>query len=197
MAPKGDVGKFYNAILLEKEACYIQCFLWRGMDANKPPDTFQVIVNNIGVKPAGAIATTSMYKRAYHFKDRLPENVKQLKNQSYEDDIGPTDSDDVKLAEKTKQSDEVLDHANMKVKQWIVSGEHQDDVEEGSLINCLTPEKAEVERVLGIIWNPKIYSFKLSVRIHLSLLKKKSRVGPDRTKEELMTNPLASITQRQ
>ena len=67
----------------------------------------------------------------------------------------------------------------------------------GSLINCLTPEKAEVERVLGIIWNQQKDSFKLSVRINLSLLKKKSRMGPDLTKEELMTNPLASITQRE
>ena len=107
MAPKGDVRKFYNAVLLEKEDCYIQCFLWRGMDGNKPPDTFQVIVNNIGVKPAGAIATNSMYKSAYYFKDRFPENVRQLKNQSYEDDIGLTDSDNEKLAEKTKQANEV------------------------------------------------------------------------------------------
>ena len=41
----------------------------------------------------------------------------------------------------------------MKVKQWIVSGDNQDDVEVGSLTNCLTPEKAEVERVFGIISN--------------------------------------------
>ena len=197
MAPKGDVRKFYNAVLLEKEDCSIQYFLWRGMDANKPPDTFQVIVNNIGVKPAGAIANTSMYKSAYYFKDRFPENVRQLKNQSYEDDIGLTDSDDEKLEEKTKQADEVLYHANMKVKQWIVSGDNQNDVEVRSLTNCLTREKAEVERVLGIIWNQQKDSFKLSVRINLSPLKKKSTVGPDVTKEELMTNLLASITQRQ
>ena len=40
----------------------------------------------------------------------------QLKNQSYEDDIGLTDSDNQKLAEKTKQADEVLNLANIKVK---------------------------------------------------------------------------------
>ena len=72
VAPKGDFRKFHNAILLEKEDCYIPCYLWRGMDANKPPDTFQVIVNNIGVKLAGAIATTSIYKIAFYFKDRFP-----------------------------------------------------------------------------------------------------------------------------
>ena len=107
----------YNAVLLEKGDYFIQCFRWRGMDTNKPPETLQVIMNNIGVKPAGAIANTSMYKSAYYFKDRFPENVRQLKNQSYEDDIGLTDSDDEKLAEKTKPADEVLNHANRKVKQ--------------------------------------------------------------------------------
>ena len=59
------------------------------------------------------------------------------------------------LAGKTKQADEVLAHANMKIKRWIVSGDNQDDVEVGSLVNCLTTEEAEVERVLGIIWNPR------------------------------------------
>ena len=87
------------------------------MDANKSTDTFQVIVNNNIVKPARAIATTSMYKSEYCFKDRFPENKEKLKNQSYEDDIGLTDSDDEKLAEKTKPADEVLNHADRKVKQ--------------------------------------------------------------------------------
>ena len=74
MAAKEDVRKMYNAVLLEKEDCYIECFLWRGMDANKSTDAFQVIVNNNSVKPARTIATTSMYKSEYNFKDRFPEN---------------------------------------------------------------------------------------------------------------------------
>ena len=62
MAAKGDVKKKYNAVLLKKEDYFVQCFLGRGMDDNKQPETLQVIINNICVKPAGAIATTALYK---------------------------------------------------------------------------------------------------------------------------------------
>ena len=81
-----------------------------------PPDTLQVIGYNIGVKPAGSIAMTALYKSADYFREKYPETVEQLKNQSYVDDIGLTDVDNQKLAGKTKQADEVLNHANMKVK---------------------------------------------------------------------------------
>ena len=50
---KSDVRKMYNTVLLEKEDCCVQIFLWRDMNDKKTPDTFQVIVNNIGVKDAG------------------------------------------------------------------------------------------------------------------------------------------------
>ena len=87
------------------------------MDNNKLPETLQVIVNNVGVKPAGAIATTALYKSADVFEERFPETVEQIKNQSYVDDIRLTNLDDEKLARKTQQVDEILNHANMKVKR--------------------------------------------------------------------------------
>ena len=65
------------------------------------------------------------------------------------------------------------------------------------MVNCLTPEETEVERDLGIIWSPGRYSFKFSVRINLSPLKKKLRVFPDLTKEELLNNALVTISRRQ
>ena len=93
VAAKGDVRKMYNAVVLEEEDCYVQCFLWRDMDDKKAPNTYQVTVNNIGVKPAGAIATTALYKSCDWFENDFPEVVVQLKNQSYVDDIGLTDLD--------------------------------------------------------------------------------------------------------
>ena len=78
---------------------------------------------------------TALYKSTNCFKDRFPETVEQLKNQSYVDNIGLTDLDVEKLAVKTKQAVEIPGHANMKVKRWIVSGDYQDEVEVGSLSN--------------------------------------------------------------
>ena len=64
------------------------------------------------------------------------------------------------------------------------------------MLNCLTPEEAEIDIVLGIIWYPGRDSFKFSVRINLSPLKKKLRVGPDLIKEVLLTNLPVSISRR-
>ena len=56
VAVKGDVSKMYNCVKLVEEDAFVQCFLWRDLDTSKVPETYQVVVNNIGVKPAGAIA---------------------------------------------------------------------------------------------------------------------------------------------
>ena len=61
-AAKGDVSKMYNCVRLVEEDAFMQCFLWRNLDPNQSPQTYQVTVNNIGVKPAGAIATMALHK---------------------------------------------------------------------------------------------------------------------------------------
>ena len=63
VAVKGDVRKMYNCIRLVEEDAYVQCFLWRDLDPAKKADTYQVVVNNIGVKPAGAIAMLCLQNR--------------------------------------------------------------------------------------------------------------------------------------
>ena len=134
----------YNAVVLEEGDSYVQCFLWRDIGERKTPNTYQVIINNIGVKPAGAIATTALYKSCDGFKNNFPEVVVQLKNQSYVDNIGLMDLDVERLEEKTQQACRVLEHANIKVKQWIVSGDCQDEVDVGNLSNNLMLEDMEI-----------------------------------------------------
>ena len=56
---------------------------------------------------------------------------------------------------------------------------------------------AEAERMLGVTWDPERDSFKFKVVINLSILRNKSCIGPNLTKEDLMTNPPLSITRRQ
>ena len=96
------------------------------MDKKKTSENYQVIVNNIGVKPAGTIATAALYKSCDWFKDNFPEVVVQIKEQSYVHNIGLTDLDVERLAEKTQQTDKILEHTNMKAKRWIMSGDSQD-----------------------------------------------------------------------
>ena len=76
------------------------------------------------------------------------------------------------------------------------SGDNRDKVEVGSLSNCLTMEEGGIEQVLGIMWNPRRDSFKLSLHINLSQLKN-SRVGPDLSKEELLSYLPERMSRRQ
>ena len=145
MAAQGDIKKMYNAVKLVEEDCYVQCFLWRNMDENGEAKMYQITVNNIGVKPAGVIAATALYKSAAKFEGRYPKTVKQLREQSYMDDIGLTDTKMDILIKKNEQADKVLDHAGMKIKKWIFSGDDQNNVEVGSITDKLTTEDVELE----------------------------------------------------
>ena len=69
----------FNAVELNYKDWFLQCFLWRGMDESKDPEIFQVIVNNMGVKPAGSIAKAALDKSAEVFKTMYPDTAEQLK----------------------------------------------------------------------------------------------------------------------
>jgi hypothetical protein len=103
----------YYAVYLVEEDCYSQCFLWRDMEGTKEPVTYQVVVNNIGVKLAGAIATMALHKSADLHEQVYPVVAQQIKHQSYVDDIALTDKDKEKLRERVIKADKILEHANM------------------------------------------------------------------------------------
>ena len=75
------------------------------MDEEKEPETYQAVVNNMGVKPAGAIAATALYKSIERYQEPFPETAEQLRDISYVDDLGLTDSDMGGLVQKTQEAD--------------------------------------------------------------------------------------------
>ena len=80
VAVKGDVKKMYNAVKLVEEDAYMQCFVWRNLKLDEEPKTYQVLVNNIGVKPAGAIASLALSKSSDMHARQFPVTSYQLKN---------------------------------------------------------------------------------------------------------------------
>ena len=195
-AVKGDVRKMHNCVALEEEDCFLQCFLWRNLDTKQDPTTYQVVVNNIGVKPAGCIASLSLYKSADRFKERFPTTAHQLKRNSYVDDLGLTGGSKAEILMRVKEANEILAHANMSVKNWIFSGDDE-EVGIGEIGENLPLEESGAERMLGVVWNPKEDAFKFKLRINLSEMKKKIRMGPDLSKEDLKKNPPTIVTRRQ
>ena len=62
----------FNAVELAYRDTFLQCFSWRGMDETKEPEMYCVVVNNMGIKPAGSIAKEAMDKSADLFEDKYP-----------------------------------------------------------------------------------------------------------------------------
>ena len=121
----------------------------------------------------------------------------QLRNKSYVDDIGLTAENKSTLMERTKEADAILAHANMKVKKWIISGESLIQEVDMKSMEVVSHQGSDGERMLGVMWIPDEDVFKFSVRINLSPLKNKSRIGPDLTKSQLLSDPPSSLTRRQ
>ena len=71
------------------------------------------------------------------------------------------------------------------------------DQSEENSVNVVTQDHSDGERMLGIIWDAERDVFRFLVRINLSPLKNKSRVGPDLSKSDLMSNPPEVISRRQ
>ena len=109
---------------------FLQCFLWKDLDFAAEPTMHQVVVNNISAKPAGCIATLSLYKSLDLHKQQYPETARwQLKENSYFDDLGLK-------AGTLKRMAEV------------------DNMDVGNIAWNLSLEESGLEPMLGIVWNP-------------------------------------------
>ena len=64
----------------------------------------------------------------------------------------------------------------------------------GELGNILPTEEKKLKRLLGILWDPKTDMLRFKVQNNISMLRKKSRTGPDLTREEFLRNSHNEIT---
>ena len=87
----------FHTVGLEYNDWFLQCVLWRGMDESMELEIYQVIVNNMGVKPAGSIAKEALDKSAALYEEIYPDTAEQLKNGSYVDDLGVVEESDEAL----------------------------------------------------------------------------------------------------
>lgn len=75
------------------------------------------------------------------------------------------------------------------MKQWVTSGSH-DIAEDSKIIDT------EVEKALGMIWEPNKDQFSYKVRINFSARRKNIRTGPDLTVEERVQEVPKQLTKR-
>ena len=154
-----DIKKFHNQVYLFEEDIHMQQFLWRDMDPSKPPQTYAVVVNNFGIKPANCIATSSLHSSDDDYAQIYPVESQEVKKGTYIDDGFTAAQNKSKAVFKTQGWDEILDHCSMQNKGWTFTGDDEIDVVIGG-------DQIDVEKVLGMAWDPKSDSFIFKTRLH-------------------------------
>ena len=77
-------------------------------DSSSEPTVYQVAVNNIGVKPVGCIVTIALYKSDDLYAHQYPVTCKQLKDNSYVNDLGLTGRNRAEVERGAIEADIVL-----------------------------------------------------------------------------------------
>ncbi|XP_045104356.1 uncharacterized protein LOC123517398 [Portunus trituberculatus] len=185
----GDISKMYNSVLISELDQMTHRFLWRDMNPNREPDHYCLQTVTFGDRPSGIISITALHMTAKMFKNKYPETSDMIINDSYVDDILHSCETISETYSKINATDEILKEGGFQIKQWVISG-HHDMTEDVKVIDT------EVEKVLGMIWEPKEDQFSFKVRINFSKRCKNVRPGPDLTADEITHKLPSSLTKR-
>ena len=205
-----DVQKMHNKVRLEVEDTFMQLFKWRGLAMNEPEKIYSILVNTFGVSPANAIATVALRESADLVLDEVKNKdlslesgktveiamedmeraVEIVKDQSYIDDILTGFMSEEEGSRVRKCIDRILQHADMKSKGWISSGDMAQDIE-------LNTDEALIEKALGCRWQVKEDKIIYKVNMKFSgKSSKNSSKDPVVTVVDLLENPIEHLTRR-
>lgn len=185
----GDISKMYNSILISELDQMTHRFLWRDMITDKEPDHYCLETVTFGDRPSGIISITALHKTAEMFTTKYPKTAAMIIKDSYVDDILHSCETVSEALSKINATDEILKVGGFQMKQWVVScdlGTTQD----------LKVIDTEVEKVLGMIWEPKEDQFSFKVRINFSAKYKNIRTGPNLTVNEILEKVPKPLTKR-
>lgn len=186
VAMAGDISKMYNSVLISELDKMTHRFLWRDMNTNKQPDHYCLQTVTFGDRPSGIISITALRKTAEMFKTEYPETVDMIMGDSYVDDILHSCETRSEAVSKINATEEILKAGGFHIKQWVISG-HHGITEEVKVIDT------EIEKVLGMMWEPKEDQFSFKVRINFSKKCKNVHKEPNITVDEItqkIPNPL-------
>ena len=199
----GDIEKMFHSIDIPLLDQMTHRFLWRDLDERREPDIYVMTAVNMGDRPSGTIAIATLRKTAEISKDEFPRSSKTILQNSYMDDI-PESTGTVEEAQKiTDEIDKILNRGGFKIKGWVMSGQNQGQELEiraqGHLVHVLTgtnPDVTELERVLGMGWNP--FKDVLCYRVKLNFSKKKRKVHtqPEISQQEIPAGIPEMLTKR-
>ena len=143
----GDISKMYHSIKIDKFDQHVHRFLWRGMNSCRDPDQYVLNTVTFGRRPSGTIATMALRYTADMNQDEYPYVARIIRKNTYMDDIIFSVADVVEAHAVTADVETVLSRGNFHVKQWVISGENQQ--QGGRDFSGI-----DATKVLGLLWIP-------------------------------------------
>ncbi|KAK3896107.1 hypothetical protein Pcinc_000205 [Petrolisthes cinctipes] len=185
----GDISKMYNSVLISELDQMTHRFLWRNMNPDKNPDHYCLQTVTFGDRPSGIIAMTALHKTAEMLESEYPEAAAMLIHDSYVDDVIHSCDTVSEALRKLTDTGEILKVGGFQIKQWVISGDH-DKVYDKKLVDT------EMEKVLGMRWEPKKDQFIFKVSINFSKKYKKVHTEPNLTVDDIIKKAPNSLTKR-
>lgn len=109
VALTADISKMYHRVLIPLENQHVHRFLWRNLEADRPPDTYVMKVLTFADKPAPAMAQVALRKPVEEGECENPRAAQAIKDNSYMDDILDSVTTNEEATGLTKAIDDALE----------------------------------------------------------------------------------------
>lgn len=153
--------------------CHVHRFLWRDFQ-DRPPDHYALTAVPFGDVCSPAIAVLAMRQTAEKYKEEFPKAANIILNDSYMDDIVHSMNNSKEAYETMKDTEFILKQGNFHIKDWIVSGQSQEE-------NDIDLSGTSGDKVLGIVWNPKKDEIHFKMNVNFNSIQRASIPGKVRT----------------
>lgn len=164
----GDIQEMFLQVHIRSEDQGMQRFLWRGRDRKSPPKTYQMEVMIFGsiCSPSCAIYVTR--KNAEEYAKHFPEAAKAIHENHYMDDYLDSFLNEQQAVKVITEVIRVHSLGGFKIRNFISNSlkilqEIPQELRAKSQ-SSLNLEHSSIERILGLLWNPKDDTFSFSTR---------------------------------
>lgn len=161
----GDIREMFHQVKIYKADCVAQRFLFRGMDRERPPDTYEMNVMIFGSVSSPSVA--QFVKNFNAEKFRNPEIDEAMVKQHYVDDYLDGTNTEEEAVIKVKKIIDVHKAGGFEMVNWVSNSKVvMNSIPENLVskdVKNLKVDETYVERVLGLYWNPVDDCFTFSV----------------------------------
>ncbi|XP_075157943.1 uncharacterized protein LOC142231210 [Haematobia irritans] len=164
----GDIEEMFHQVHIRPDDRDVQRFLWRDCDQNREPDVYVMDVMIFGATCAPSISQYIKNLNADKFKNEFPLAAKSIKQNHYVDDLLDSVENPVDAIRLITEVSYIHRQAGFNIRNWVsnsglVKKAIPSMVSDGA--KCINwKEETQVEKVLGVFWEPQedVITFKVA-----------------------------------